>query len=152
MPWTPAQTESASRSKPRPPLIRISDDGYGMNRTMPCWPSSATQLQAKDGDDLLSIATLGFRGEALPPLLPLPRDLETRLALNRRRPAHPAGDRGGKILHVDDAALLAEPRWRRRSLFNTRKAQILRAESTELSHVTALVTTTPWPIRRSTSS
>ena len=96
----------------------------------------------RTADDLLAIATLGFRGEALPSIASVARvTLETGADGE-----DPAGTRieiaGGKILHVDDAAL---PRGTTIAVadlfFNTpARRKFLRAESTELAHVTALVT------------
>src|SRR6516165_5401565 len=48
-------------------LIRLSDDGCGMNRddALLAFERHATS-KLRTANDLLSIATLGFRGEALP--------------------------------------------------------------------------------------
>ena len=48
-------------------LIRITDDGHGMNRddALLAFERHATS-KLRTADDLLSFATLGFRGEALP--------------------------------------------------------------------------------------
>ena len=124
-------------------LIRITDDGQGMNRddALLAFERHATS-KLRTADDLLSIATLGFRGEALPSIASVARvTLETAYADEES-----AGTRleiaGGKILHVDDAAL---PRGTTLAVadlfFNTpARRKFLRAESTELAHVTALVT------------
>ncbi len=123
-------------------LIRISDDGHGMNRddALLAFERHATS-KLRTADDLLSIATLGFRGEALPSIASV-----ARVTLETATGDDPAGTRmeiaGGKILHVDDAAL---PRGTMLAVadlfFNTpARRKFLRAESTELSHVTALVT------------
>ena len=123
-------------------LIRISDDGHGMNRddALLAFERHATS-KIRTADELLSIATLGFRGEALPSIASVARvELETSTGEEE------AGTRleiaGGKIRHVEDAAL---PRGTTISVsdlfFNTpARRKFLRAESTELSHVTALVT------------
>ena len=123
-------------------LIRISDDGCGMNRddALLAFERHATS-KLRTANDLLSIATLGFRGEALPSIASV-----ARVTLETATGEDPAGTRmeiaGGKILHVDDAAL---PRGTTMSVadlfFNTpARRKFLRAESTELAHVTALVT------------
>jgi DNA mismatch repair protein MutL len=123
-------------------LIRISDDGHGMNRddALLAFERHATS-KLRTADDLLSIATLGFRGEALPSIASV-----ARVTLETATGDEAAGTRleiaGGKILHVDDAAL---PRGTTLAVadlfFNTpARRKFLRAESTELSHVTALVT------------
>ncbi len=99
----------------------------------------------RTADDLLSIATLGFRGEALPSIASVARvTLETATgpAANQAETGTRVEIAGGKILHVDDAAL---PRGTTIAVadlfFNTpARRKFLRAESTELAHVTALVT------------
>ncbi|MGA3130407.1 MAG: DNA mismatch repair endonuclease MutL [Terracidiphilus sp.] len=123
-------------------LIRIADDGQGMNRddSLLAFERHATS-KLRTADDLLSIATLGFRGEALPSIASVARvTLETSTA------EEAAGTHieiaGGKILRVEDAAL---PRGTTIAVcdlfFNTpARRKFLRAESTELAHVTALVT------------
>ncbi|HVR11260.1 MAG TPA: DNA mismatch repair endonuclease MutL, partial [Thermoanaerobaculia bacterium] len=126
-------------------LIRVIDDGCGMNRddALLAFERHATS-KLRTVQDLLSIATLGFRGEALPSIGSVARvTLDT--GTGESAPAG-AGTHleiaGGKILHVDDAAL---PRGTTLSVadlfFNTpARRKFLRAESTELAHVTALVT------------
>ncbi len=123
-------------------LIRLTDDGHGMNRddALLAFERHATS-KLRTADDLLSIATLGFRGEALPSIASV-----ARVTLETATGEEGAGTRveisGGKILHVDDAAL---PRGTTLAVadlfFNTpARRKFLRAESTELAHVTALVT------------
>ena len=127
-------------------LIRIIDDGCGMSRddALLAFERHATS-KLRSVDDLLSIATLGFRGEALPSIASVARvTLET--ATGSSADGETAGTHleiaGGKILHVDEAAL---PRGTTLPVadlfFNTpARRKFLRAESTELAHVTALVT------------
>jgi DNA mismatch repair protein MutL len=123
-------------------LIRVSDDGHGMNRddTLLAFERHATS-KLRTADDLLSIATLGFRGEALPSIASV-----ARVTLETATGDEVAGTRlevaGGKIHRVEDAAL---PRGTTIAVsdlfFNTpARRKFLRAESTELAHVTALVT------------
>ena len=123
-------------------LIRIADDGHGMNRddALLAFERHATS-KLRTADDLLKIATLGFRGEALPSIASV-----ARVTLETATGEEAAGTRleiaGGKILHVDDAAV---PRGTTIAVadlfFNTpARRKFLRAESTELAHVTALVT------------
>jgi DNA mismatch repair protein MutL len=123
-------------------LIRIADDGHGMNRddALLAFERHATS-KLRTADDLLSISTLGFRGEALPSIASV-----ARVTLETATGEDPSGTRieiaGGKILHVDDAA---PPRGTTIAVadlfFNTpARRKFLRAETTELAHVTALVT------------
>ena len=123
-------------------LIRVSDDGYGMNRddALLAFERHATS-KLRTADDLLSIATLGFRGEALPSIASV-----ARVTLETATGDEGAGTRvevaGGKILRVEDAALPRGTTIAAADLFfNTpARRKFLRAESTELAHVTALVT------------
>jgi len=124
-------------------LIRISDDGHGMSRddALLAFERHATS-KLRTADDLLSIATLGFRGEALPSIASVAR---VTLETSTGEPDAP-GTRleiaGGKIHHVDDSALARGTTLAVADLFfNTpARRKFLRAESTELAHVTALVT------------
>jgi DNA mismatch repair protein MutL len=123
-------------------LIRIADDGCGMVRddALLAFERHATS-KIRSSDDLLSIATLGFRGEALPSIASI-----ARLELVTRPPEDAAGTRieiaGGKILAVEDSGGPPGTTIAVRDLFfNTpARRKFLRAETTELAHVTALVT------------
>jgi DNA mismatch repair protein MutL len=123
-------------------LIRLADDGCGMSRddALLAFERHATS-KIRSSDDLLSIATLGFRGEALPSIASI-----SRLELVTRPPEDATGTRieiaGGKILTVEDSGGPHGTTLTVRDLFfNTpARRKFLRAETTELSHVTALVT------------
>ncbi len=127
-------------------LIRVSDDGHGMNRddALLAFERHATS-KLRTADDLLSIATLGFRGEALPSIASVARvTLETATGDEAAAQGARVGTHlevaGGKIHRVEDAAL---PRGTTIAVadlfFNTpARRKFLRAESTELAHVTAL--------------
>jgi DNA mismatch repair protein MutL len=123
-------------------LIRIADNGHGMVRddALLAFERHATS-KIRSSDDLLSIATLGFRGEALPSIASI-----ARVEVETRAPDEASGTRleiaGGKIYRVEDAGVPTGTTITVRDLFfNTpARRKFLRAESTELSHVTALVT------------
>src|SRR5580658_5097043 len=93
-------------------LIRVFDDGHGMNRddALLALERHATS-KLRTADDLLAIATLGFRGEALPSIASVARvTLETSAGSSADGDSSgtetlPMATRleiaGGKILHVD---------------------------------------------------
>jgi DNA mismatch repair protein MutL len=123
-------------------LIRVADDGHGMNRddALLAFERHATS-KLRTADELLSISTLGFRGEALPSIASV-----ARVSLETSAGEEDGGTHleiaGGRILRVDHAAL---PRGTTIAVadlfFNTpARRKFLRAEATELAHVTALVT------------
>src|SRR5438552_1527534 len=80
-------------------LIRVIDDGVGMSRddALLCLERHATSKIQK-ADDLFSISTMGFRGEALPSIASVSR---TTLTTRERDPASLEGSQvvihGGKI-------------------------------------------------------
>ncbi len=123
-------------------LIQITDNGCGMVRddAMLAFERHATS-KIKDTDDLLSISTLGFRGEALPSIASV-----ARLHLETRAEEEAAGTvleiNGGKIIRVEEAGLpLGTSITIRDLFFNTpARKKFLRSESTELSHIVSLVT------------
>ncbi|MFZ3340900.1 MAG: DNA mismatch repair endonuclease MutL, partial [Terriglobales bacterium] len=123
-------------------LIQITDNGCGMVRddAMLAFERHATS-KIKDTDDLLTIATLGFRGEALPSIASV-----ARLHLETRAEEEAAGTvieiNGGKMIRVDEAGLpLGTSITIRDLFFNTpARKKFLRSESTELSHIASLVT------------
>ncbi|MGA8538812.1 MAG: DNA mismatch repair endonuclease MutL, partial [Terriglobales bacterium] len=123
-------------------LIQITDNGCGMVRddAMLAFERHATS-KIKDTDDLLSISTLGFRGEALPSIASV-----ARLHLETRAAEEAAGTileiSGGKIIRVEEAGLpLGTSITIRDLFFNTpARKKFLRSESTELSHIASLVT------------
>ena len=90
-------------------LIRIADNGCGMNRddALLAFERHATS-KLRTADDLLSIATLGFRGEALPSIASVARvTIQTATGAGTEDASPEAGTRveiaGGKILRVEDA-------------------------------------------------
>ena len=70
-------------------MIRVTDDGHGMTHddALLAFERHATS-KLKTADDLLSIATLGFRGEALPSIAAV-----SRLLLETRDESEPEGTR-----------------------------------------------------------
>ncbi len=123
-------------------LIQVTDDGCGMVRddAMLAFERHATS-KIRNTDDLLSIATLGFRGEALPSIASV-----SRLRLETRAAEDAAGTvieiAGGKLLTVEEAGLPLGTAITVRDLFFNIPARrkFLKAESTELSHIASLVT------------
>lgn len=122
--------------------IRIADDGCGMSPddALLAFERHATS-KMKTADDLLSIATLGFRGEALPSIASV-----SRVLLETRSQESPVGTRieisGGKMLHVEEFAAPAGTTITVSDLFYNIPARrkFLKSESTELSHISSLVT------------
>src|SRR5580692_11591487 len=85
-------------------LIRVSDDGCGMLRddALLAFERHATS-KLSDVKDLLSIATLGFRGEALPSIASVSRLLlETKAREDRVGTVIEIA--GGKMLRVEEIA------------------------------------------------
>ena len=123
-------------------LIRIADDGSGMLRddAMLAFERHATS-KLSDVKDLLSIATLGFRGEALPSIASV-----SRLLLETRAADDSLGTKveiaGGKLLRCEDVALPRGTMITVRDLFYNVPARkkFLRSDQTELAHIASLVT------------
>jgi DNA mismatch repair protein MutL len=123
-------------------LIRLADNGMGMMRddALLAFERHATS-KLSDVKDLLSIATLGFRGEALPSIASV-----SRLLVETRAREEAVGTvvelAGGKILRCDDAALTSGTIITVRDLFYNVPARkkFLRTEQTEIAHVASLIT------------
>lgn len=123
-------------------LIRIQDNGCGMLRddAMLAFERHATS-KLRDVKDLLSIATLGFRGEALPSIASVSRLLlESRAAEEQTGTAVEIA--GGKMLRCEEVARAPGTAITVRDLFYNVPARkkFLRSEQTELAHVASLVT------------
>lgn len=130
-------TENAGRR-----LIRIQDDGLGMLRddALLAFERHATS-KLSDVKDLLAIATLGFRGEALPSIASVSRLLlETRTAEEQTGTAVEIA--GGKLLRCDEIARRTGTTITVRDLFFNVPARkkFLRSDQTELAHIGSLVT------------
>ena len=123
-------------------LIQITDNGCGMLRddALLAFERHATS-KIRNAEDLFSVATLGFRGEALPSIASV-----SRLRLETCAPEENSGTvveiNGGKIFKVEEAGLPAGTSIAVRDLFFNIPARkkFLKAESTELSHIASLVT------------
>jgi len=122
-------------------LLKVSDDGEGMVRddAVMAFERHATSKISKS-EDLSSISTLGFRGEALASIASVAKvDLTTNVAEGL---ATRVVIEGGKMRDVKDAA---HPRGTtliiRDLFFNVpARRKFLRSEATESFHLTNLVT------------
>src|SRR5947209_11930962 len=123
-------------------LLRIQDDGCGMLRddALLAFERHATS-KLSDVKDLLSIATLGFRGEALPSIASV-----SRLLLETRSAEETTGTAveivGGKLLRCDELPAGTGTTITVRDLFFNVPARkkFLRSDPTELAHIASLVT------------
>jgi len=123
-------------------LIRAEDNGCGMSHddALLAFERHATS-KIRSAEDLFDVATLGFRGEALPSIAAV-----SRLVLHTRHASEPAGTKveivGGKLRDVSELAWPGGTSVEVRDLFfNTpARRKFLKAESTELGHVATLVT------------
>jgi DNA mismatch repair protein MutL len=122
--------------------IRVIDDGSGMNHddALLAFERHATS-KLRTADDLLSIATLGFRGEALPTIAAI-----SRLLLETRTGEDGEGTRvefaGGKLLGVKPAGVPSGTSISVADIFYCVPARrkFLKSETTELGHIASLVT------------
>ncbi len=95
-------------------LIRVTDDGCGMDERDLALCVERHATSKLDGDDLLAISTLGFRGEALPSIGAIahleiasrPRNMEDALAVavdrGTKHPLKPAALNPGTRIEVRD--------------------------------------------------
>src|SRR6266852_2713937 len=123
-------------------MIRVIDDGYGMSHddALLAFERHATS-KLRSADDLLSIPTLGFRGEALPTIAAV-----SRLLLETRAEEDAEGTRvefaGGKLVNVKSAGLPTGTAVSVADLFYSVPARrkFLKSDTTELGHIASLVT------------
>src|ERR1700747_396085 len=123
-------------------MIRVVDDGHGMSHddALLAFERHATS-KLRTADDLLSIATLGFRGEALPSIAAV-----SRLLLQTRAAEEAEGTRvefaRGKLVGVKPEGLAAGTTVSVADLFYCVPARrnFLKSETTELGHIASLVT------------
>src|ERR1700723_644442 len=131
------ETESGGKR-----LIRVTDDGCGMNNddALLAFERHATS-KLRTADDLLSISTLGFRGEALPSIASV-----SRLILETRDAEDNEGIRvefaGGKLISVKPAGVPVGTSISVSDIFYAVPARrkFLKSETTELGHIASLVT------------
>ncbi|MDX2030776.1 MAG: DNA mismatch repair endonuclease MutL [Blastocatellia bacterium] len=123
-------------------LIRIGDDGEGMSRedAILAFERHATS-KIKVVEDLDSILTLGFRGEALASIASV-----AKVRLRTQAAADLVGTEieisGGRMLHVRDCAFSRGAEFEIRDLFFNVPARrkFLKSEATESFHIANLVT------------
>ncbi|MAP24363.1 MAG: DNA mismatch repair endonuclease MutL [Rickettsiales bacterium] len=121
-------------------LIRVRDNGSGMT---PEDLQLSVQRHATSkipGDDLMAIATMGFRGEALPSIGSI-----SRLIIDSATQGSETGWRlaveGGKVLPLKPTPMQRGTTVEVRDLFYATPARLnfMRADATELSHITTVM-------------
>src|ERR1700690_1346023 len=120
-------------------LIRVTDDGLGMSRddALLSLERHATS-KIKKAEDLASISTMGFRGEALPSIASVSR---FTLTTREREGGSPEGTQiivnGGTIAEVKAAGSAPGTSVEVRQLFFNLPARrkFMRAEETEAAHI-----------------
>src|ERR1700704_1776090 len=130
------ETESGGRR-----MIRVIDDGHGMTHddALLAFERHATS-KLRTADDLLSIATLGFRGEALPTIAAV-----SRLTLETRDSGEAEGTRiefaGGKLVSVKPEGLPSGTTISVADLFYCvpLRRDFPKSPTTELGHIASLV-------------
>src|SRR5512139_4132347 len=120
-------------------LVRVVDDGLGMSRddALLCLERHATS-KIRRAEDLAAIATLGFRGEALPSIASVSRfTLTTRERGGGSPEATQVIVNGGKIVEVKAAGGAPGTSVEVRQLFFNLPARrkFLRSEETEAAHI-----------------
>ncbi|MEM7015080.1 MAG: DNA mismatch repair endonuclease MutL, partial [Verrucomicrobiota bacterium] len=121
--------------------IQVIDDGIGMNRddALMCLERHATS-KIRTTEDLDGIATMGFRGEALPSIASV-----SKFRLTTREKDELSGTEvlvnGGKVVSVKDCGEPPGTQIEARSLFFNIPARrkFLRTENTEYSHLEQVV-------------
>ena len=122
-------------------LIRVVENGIGMgyDDAMLSFERHATS-KLREAKDLFSVATLGFRGEALPSIASV-----SRLTMETQSKNESTGTKveiaGGKILNVEEAALSPGTAISVSNLFYNTPARrkFMRSEKTELGHISSVV-------------
>ncbi len=120
-------------------LVKVTDDGVGMNRDdalLSLERHATSKIQR--AEDLAAIATMGFRGEALPSIASVSR---FTLTTRERDGGSPEGTQiiihGGKILEVKAAGTAPGTTIEVRQIFFNLPARrkFLRTEETEAAHI-----------------
>ncbi len=122
-------------------LIRVEDDGSGMSgdEALMALERHATS-KVRDIDDLLTIGSFGFRGEALPSIASV-----SRFTLRTRRAEDEAGTEvlvnGGKLIHKRACGMAPGTRIEVAQLFNSVPARrkFLKTDNTEAAHIVQLL-------------
>ena len=120
-------------------VIRVTDDGVGMSRddALLCLERHATS-KIQRAEDLAAIATMGFRGEAIPSIASVSRFV---LTTRERESENPAATQiiinGGKLVEVRAAGSPTGTTVEVRQLFFNLPARrkFLRSEETEYAHI-----------------
>jgi DNA mismatch repair protein MutL len=120
-------------------VIRVTDDGVGMSRddALLCLERHATS-KIRRAEDLAAIATMGFRGEAIPSIASVSRFV---LTTRERESENPAATQiiinGGKLVEVRAAGSPTGTTVEVRQLFFNLPARrkFLRSEETEYAHI-----------------
>jgi len=120
-------------------LVRVTDDGLGMSRddALLCLERHATS-KIRRAEDLAAIATMGFRGEALPSIASVSR---FTLTTRERDSNSPEGTQivvnGGKMVEVKAAGSAPGTSVEVRQIFFNLPARrkFLRTEETEAAHL-----------------
>jgi DNA mismatch repair protein MutL len=128
-------------------LVRVSDNGVGMSRddVLLCVERHATS-KINRAEDLYSVASLGFRGEALPSIASV-----SRLEVATRPKDQVAGHRlrisGGKFIGIEEAGTPPGTSVEVRNLFFNIPARrkFLRAAKTETDHIVDVFTRAALP-------
>ncbi|MDY6951164.1 MAG: DNA mismatch repair endonuclease MutL [Thermodesulfobacteriota bacterium] len=130
-------------------LIRVSDNGIGMDRddALLAIERHATS-KVRDEKDLFSIATLGFRGEALPSIASV-SDMEIVTSVESAHAGTRIVVKGGTIKEVSEVGAPTGTMISvKRLFFNTpARRKYLKTEQTELGHISDTVTrmALAWP-------
>ncbi len=122
-------------------VIRIEDDGYGMTRenALRALERHATS-KISSVDDLFSIATLGFRGEALPSIGSV-----SRMEIRTKPHGELSGTRlyieGGVLQEIEEVGMAAGTTITIEELFFNTPARLkfMKAPGTEARHITEML-------------